>query len=124
VCCARFSADAQTVVYAQWGSRPMEVFSTRLDSVEPRALGFQGRVAATTSGEMAVILPNATLARLPLDGGAPREIAEHAYAADWGPDGSMAVIREQRRVEFPLGHLFYEGSFRHPPPRRARVATG
>jgi hypothetical protein len=82
-----------------------DVLSPR--SVEPRALGLEGRVAAATTGEMAVILPSGTLARRPLEGGAPREIVEDARGADWGPDGSLAVLRE-RRVEFPVGHVLSE----------------
>jgi dipeptidyl aminopeptidase/acylaminoacyl peptidase len=67
-------------------------------------------VAATTAGEMAVILPNGALARLSLDGGVPREIAEHVDAADWAPDGTLAVLRhlDRPRIEFPLGRVFYE----------------
>jgi DNA-binding winged helix-turn-helix (wHTH) protein len=104
----RFTADGQTIVYCRWGKRPTEVFLNRLDSVEPRALGLEAGVAATAAGEILVILTNGTLARLPLEGGIPREIAENVNAADWGPNGQLAVMRERRRIEYPLGHLFYE----------------
>ena len=33
-----------------------------------------------------------TLARMPLGGGAPREMLENVQEADWGPDGSLAVV--------------------------------
>jgi len=109
---ARFSTDGQTIVYNRYGDRPLEVFSVRVDSVEPRSLGLppDTDVAATTRGEMAVILSNGTLARVPLEGGVPREIAEHVVAADWAPDGSLAVSRwtDHLRIEFPLGHPIYE----------------
>jgi hypothetical protein len=78
---------------------------------------------------MAVILPTRTLARMPLDGGAPREIAEDVEAADWGPDGSLSVLRRYPlRIEFPLGRLLYEAGSRYMgenlrvSPRGDRVA--
>jgi hypothetical protein len=74
---ARFSSDGQTILYsAKWPDQPLQVFSARLDAIESRALGLNGSLAATKGGEMAVVLPNGTLARLPLDGGVPREIAD------------------------------------------------
>jgi eukaryotic-like serine/threonine-protein kinase len=107
---ARFSADGNTVLYDRWGERPNEIFSVRLDSVESRSLGLHANVAATAPGEMAVILPNQTLARVSLEGGVPREIVEHVEAADWGPDGELAVLHGfPLRVEFPLGRQLYDG---------------
>ncbi len=108
---ARFARDGQSVLYSgRWGNEPSEVFSIRRDAVDSRALGLQGEVAATTAGEMAVVLPNATLARLPLEGGVPREIAEHVSEADWAPDGTLAIVRQEStgpRIEFPPGHVLY-----------------
>src|SRR4029453_7107077 len=55
-----------------------------------------------------------TLARIPLSGGAPRELAEKVISADWAPDGqNLAIIRKTgnvSRVEFPLGKVLYETS--------------
>jgi serine/threonine protein kinase/DNA-binding winged helix-turn-helix (wHTH) protein len=126
---ARFSADGRTVIYDRWAGRPNEIFSVRLESVESRSLGLHANVAATAPGEMAVILPNRTLARLPLEGGMPREIVEDVEAADWGPDGSLAILRRTPlRIEFPLGHLLYEagsdslGENIRVSPRGDRVA--
>jgi hypothetical protein len=55
-----------------------------------------------------------TLAIAPLSGGAPREILEKVFAADWGPDGKdLAVLRpgdqEEYVLEYPIGHRIYEG---------------
>ena len=53
-----------------------------------------------------------TLARMPLSGGAPREIAEEVMAADWLPYGKeiVAVRRQGGHVllEYPLGKVIYE----------------
>ena len=128
---ARFSADGGTVIYNRWGDHPDEIFSMRLDSIESRSLGLHARVAAAAPGEMAVILPNGTLARLPMDGGVPREIVEHVVAADWAPDGSLAVLHgrpSSLRIEFPLGRQLYDagsitfGENLRVSPRGDRVA--
>ena len=128
---ARFSADGRTVIYNRWGDHPDEIFSMRLDSIESRSLGLHARVAAAAPGEMAVILPNGTLARLPMDGGVPREIVEHVVAADWAPDGSLAVLHGRPsplRIEFPLGRQLYDagsitfGENLRVSPRGDRVA--
>src|SRR5262249_14512139 len=101
---------------------PPEIFLNRLDSIEPRALGLAAAVAATTPGEILVVLPNDTLARLPLEGGIPREIAENVNAADWGPNGRLAVMRGYRRIEYPIGHLFYEADPSMSPRGEMRVS--
>ena len=48
-----------------------------------------------------------TLARVPLAGGAPRQILEDVIAADWAPDGTeLAVLRQvggQLQLEYPIG---------------------
>jgi Tol biopolymer transport system component len=53
-----------------------------------------------------------TLARVPLAGGAPREILENVQDADWSPDGkSLAVARQsgnRNRIEYPIGTVLYD----------------
>lgn len=53
-----------------------------------------------------------TLARVPLEGGAPRVILESVHDADWGPDGqSLAVVRNvegRYRLEYPIGEVLYD----------------
>ena len=53
-----------------------------------------------------------TLARVPLAGGTPREIAEQVLQADWSPDGAtLAAIRGGNgtfRIESPIGRVRYE----------------
>jgi Tol biopolymer transport system component len=106
-----------------WEGRPPEIFTTRPDSPESRSLGLPGAVVLSVSsaGEIAVSLnrhfvvgyeATGTLARVPLAGGAPREILESAQAADWSPDGkSLAVCRvvgSRSRLEYPIGRVLYE----------------
>jgi Tol biopolymer transport system component len=109
---ARFAPDGQTIIYAgQWEGKPAELFSTRADSTEARTLILNANVASISStGKMAVALFHdpapPTLAEMSLAGGAPREIVEGAFFADWTPDGqSLAVIRKNK-LEFPVGKVF------------------
>ena len=121
---ARFAPDGQTIIYgAAWDGRPTELFSTRSDSTDSRSVGLpSAQIAAISSkGEMAVLLNPTTsglsisgrLARVPLEGGAPREVFDDVGGADWTPDGqSLAVVRlapnGRRHVEFPPGNVIYE----------------
>ncbi|MBV9770511.1 MAG: protein kinase [Bryobacterales bacterium] len=118
---AKFSPDGQTVVFsAQWANEPMNIFSMRPGSREYRTLDLpEGRILAISAlGEMAILLGPSTngkpgtLARVPLSGGAPREILENVQDADWSPDGStLAVSRTiggKNRIDYPIGKVRYE----------------
>jgi Tol biopolymer transport system component/tRNA A-37 threonylcarbamoyl transferase component Bud32 len=125
---AKFTPDGQTVVFsAQWANEPTNIFSMRPGSREYRPLDLpEGRIVAISStGEMAILLGQntdgtaGTLARVPLSGGAPREILENVNDADWSPDGStLAVSRTvagKTRIEYPIGTVRYESDGRSPP---------
>jgi dipeptidyl aminopeptidase/acylaminoacyl peptidase len=121
---ARFTSDGQNVVYgASWDGRPTEVYASRVGSPQTRPLGIPGAslLAVSSTGELAILLKKenlyglvgtGTLARVPLEGGAPRPVAEDVIAADWSPDGkSLAVLRNvggKPVVEYPLGKRIYE----------------
>ncbi len=118
---ARFAPDGNTIVYdASWRGQPSELFTTRLDSRESRSFGLRGTVkAVSATSELAIGLeaPNGadgadTLSRVPLAGGAPREVLENIGWADWSPDGAdLAVVRSVEgvaRLEFPIGKVLYE----------------
>jgi Tol biopolymer transport system component len=115
---ARFAPDGQTIIYAgAWEGRPYELFTTRVGGPESRSLGFPSAnlLAISPGSELALqLLPSNTLARVPLAGGAPREVLEAVKAADWSPDGqTLAVIHVvpgRNRVELPIGKVLYETS--------------
>jgi Tol biopolymer transport system component len=123
---ARFAPDGETILYsAAWDGLPVEVFSTRPGSPEARSLGLpkSDLLAISSRGEMALSLGEffsfygaggGTLARAPLAGGTPREVAPGVQYADWAPDGEqLAVVREaegRSRLEFPLGRLVHQSS--------------
>jgi Tol biopolymer transport system component len=129
---ARFAPDDQTILYsAAWEESQVEIFSTRPESPESRPFGLQNAevLAISPTGEMAVLLKSrniepfifgGVLARVPLGGGAPREILEGVQWADWSPDGSnLAVVRDlggQNRLEYPIGKVLYQtaGWISHP----------
>ena len=129
---ARFAPDGQTIVCsATWEGKPTEVFTTRPESPESRSLGLTGAeiLAISSQGEMALLLGSrqvkswihtGTLARVPMAGGAPREVLENVQWADWSPDGNnLAVVREvagRTRLEYPIGKTLYEtgGWISHP----------
>jgi predicted Ser/Thr protein kinase len=129
---ARFAPDGKTIIYsAAWEGNPVELFTTRPESPESRPLGLNGAevLSISMNGEMAVLLKSqnvapyineGTLGRVPLGGGAPREVLEHVQWADWSPDGSnLAIVREnagQSRLEYPIGKVLYQtgGWLSHP----------
>jgi len=139
---ARFAPDGQTIVYsATWEGKPTEVFATRPESPESRSLGLTGAeiLSISSQGEMALLLGSrqvkswihtGTLARLPMAGGAPREVLENVQWADWSPDGNnLAVVREvggRTQLEYPIGKTLYEtgGWISHPriSPKGDQVA--
>jgi serine/threonine protein kinase/dipeptidyl aminopeptidase/acylaminoacyl peptidase len=120
---ARFAPDGQTIIYsAAWDGHPSDLYSTRGDSPESRPMGLAGAQIAgiSSAGEMAILLRSrtgifeqfGTLARLPIAGGAPREVLEEANWADWSPDGSnLATAHDEggfAKLEFPAGKLVYK----------------
>jgi hypothetical protein len=112
---ARFGPDGHTVLYsASWGGQPIRVYSTTVLGPESRALDLPpaGLLGVSRSGQLALALSctyrasqggcTGTLARAPLLGGAPRQLAANVHAADWGPDDTLAAI-VSNRLEYPLG---------------------
>jgi eukaryotic-like serine/threonine-protein kinase len=126
VSAARFAPDGQTVVYsAAWVGAPEEIFVTRPQSPVSRALGITNAslLSVSSAGEMAVLLNpqftvgwqrTGTLARVSIDGGAPREVLNNVQDADWSPDGknlaAVHVVGGRFKLEYPIGKVIYEAN--------------
>jgi eukaryotic-like serine/threonine-protein kinase len=139
---ARFAPDGQSVVYsARWNGNPLDIFAVRAGKMESRSLKLENAdlLAISASSEMAVLRnrqsiglfrSRGTLARLPIDGGAARDLLEDVQEADWSPDGTeLAVVRwvnGQNQLEYPVGKVLYKsaGHLNHPriSPKGDRVA--
>jgi eukaryotic-like serine/threonine-protein kinase len=115
----RFAPDGRTIVFAaNFDGSELQIHTTQPGSPESRPLGVNADLQAVSRhGELAILLERpgrgAVLARLPLGGGAPREVLENVRSADWAPDGeSLAVVRAEGgrdTLEFPIGHVLYQG---------------
>ncbi|HXY06861.1 MAG TPA: protein kinase [Terriglobales bacterium] len=121
---ARFAPDGETIVYAaSWNGKPIELFSTRPEGNESRALGLSDAdlLGVSSTGEIAVRLTprftgaysiSGTLARSMLSGGTPRPVENDIEFIDWTPDGKdLALVRRvagRTRLEFPVGKVLYE----------------
>lgn len=140
---AHFSSDGQGVIYAAaWDGGSYALYSLRLGSLESRPLGQEQTLilGGSQKGDLAVLLADrgalgsmmsrGTLARMPQEGGAPREILEDVLDADMSPDGQQFVVVRQsgtrQRLEFPVGHVLYEtdGQITNPriSPRGDKIA--
>ncbi|MEO8727295.1 MAG: protein kinase [Acidobacteriaceae bacterium] len=123
---ARFSPDGQTIFCAARFDKKTELYSGRLDSIGMRPMGVKAFqiLSVSAAGGIAFLDPTglilnseasvATLASVPLGGGAPRPILKNVRSADWARDGSgLAVARYipeklVDRLEYPIGKTLYE----------------
>ena len=130
----RFGPDSQTVLYsASWEGSPAEIYSKRVEGTESRPVGLKNAdlLAVSGTGELLVLVGSdtlkspggiGTLARVPLSGGAPRDLVEQVHSADWLTGAAVVV---QKHIDFnhdelqiPAGtrRLDYSGS----APRSSR----
>jgi DNA-binding winged helix-turn-helix (wHTH) protein len=124
---ARFTPDGLSVVFSAWHQpQDAETYLYRVGAEGPQSLGIGKYTVLSVSkeGELAVLSetlgkymgttghnPLGVLARMPLTGGAPRELLPDVEAADWSPAGELAVVRHvgnKSRLEYPAGHVLYE----------------
>jgi eukaryotic-like serine/threonine-protein kinase len=124
---ARFTPDGASVVYsAGWYPNKSNIYAQRLGAPGPQPLGIadSSLLAVSPQSELAVVSEDSdsqlpmtdvgmfgTLARVPLNGGAPRELLPATEDADWSPGGELAVVRQvgdKSRLEFPVGKVLYE----------------
>jgi eukaryotic-like serine/threonine-protein kinase len=117
---AGFAPDGHIVYAAAWDGAKTRLYDLAPDALVPRPLDIEASalLSVSRSGELAIqrggspapqgYFSGAMLARVPMAGGAPRELAPDVLAAAWGPDGSsLAVLRfadSRARMEYPLGH--------------------
>jgi Tol biopolymer transport system component len=124
ICCGKFAPDGLTVVYrAAWDGGPSHLYSLRTDAPGENDLGLDGVILdISKNGEMALLLHDeivaayirrGTLARMPVAGGAPREIVNDVQDASWGPDGeNLCIVRSSpsnntMTLEYPIGKVLY-----------------
>ena len=121
---ARFAPDYKTIYYgALWDGDVCRVYTVRPESPEsapvnhlppatPLAISSTGELALALGTHQRGIMPYGTLAKVPLSGGAPREVREDVKYADWSPDGrDLAVVRRvngREHLEFPVGTVIAE----------------
>ncbi len=134
---ARFMPDGKTIVLssALLGNQT-RLYVIRPEYPAPQPLGVKNvhLLAISSRGELAVLanarysghhrLFSGTLARMPLEGAAPREVLEGVREADWSPDGTqLAIIHEvdgKDRLEYPIGKVLYESAGYLSDPRVSR----
>jgi serine/threonine protein kinase len=120
---ARFAPGGVVVYGASVNGEPMTLFSTRTDTLQSQPLNVKADLLGISrSGELAVSLnqifeswtPSGRLARVPLGGGATRELLDDVIDADWNKDGSDLAISRRvpngSRLEYPPGKVLYETS--------------
>src|SRR5207244_12735577 len=138
----RLAAGGQSVIYgAAWTGQTPQIYTTRPGNPESRSLGINNASiwSVSSSGEMAIARPcspnwdgcTGTLALVPPDGGAPREILDNVQSADWMPDGKTLVVaqfagQKFRIAQYTSSTVLYEtlGWVRHVrvSPRGDRIA--
>ena len=122
---ARFTPDGKNFVYsASWDGAPYQMFLGRPGSPDARDLGLEsGRIASiSASGDMAVVFGpqnivqpfgSRTLGRVPMAGGARRDLFTGVVEAAWIPGtDSLAIVRDPGgnrpwTVEFPAGNVVH-----------------
>jgi Tol biopolymer transport system component len=121
---ARFAPDGQAIFYgAAWDGRPTELFWSYPGNPEARALGHvkTDLLSIAVTGEMAIsrgrtsrggFVQTGMLARMPMGGGAPKDIMGDVQEAEFHPDSRrLAVVRDEAgmtRIEFPAGKVLYQ----------------
>jgi hypothetical protein len=130
---ARFTPDGSVVYSAAWDGGQRQLYMARTDENGLRELGIKDAelLSISKSGELAIRLKSVgyggyaaagTLARIPLSGGAPREVLDNVQDAEWAADGqNLAVVRLMPetghcRLEYPIGKVLVDsiGWLSHP----------
>lgn len=134
---ARFLPGANAVVYnANFNNRGLDLFTLHLLTPESRSMGPNGAnlLAISSKGEIALLhdqryiyqfVQRGTLARMPIDGSALRDVAENVQEADWSPSGDdLAIVRWTDggdRLEYPIGTVLASTPGYYSYPRVSRT---
>jgi hypothetical protein len=123
---ARFTPDGRSFVYsAAWEGKPYAAFLGRPESPDVRDLELQDAriLSISQAGDMAMLFGPQniarafgvrTLARIPMAGGARRDVLTGVVDADWSPGtDALAVVRDPGdgrpwTIEFPVGTKVHE----------------
>jgi hypothetical protein len=127
---AAFAPDGHVVYAANADGTRAHFYDLAPDALMPSALDIDADVLADISsrGELAVLRgghasplgywEGGTLARVPVTGGAPRDLVKEAVGGAWDSDGSnLAVIRSVGGswvLEYPIGHPVSGGIYWDP----------
>jgi Tol biopolymer transport system component len=135
---ARFGPDGTTVIYGgAWEGDPSAVFTIRLESPQyhPALVANSIPLSVSKGGELALLRSarstasftvEGTLARVPLAGGAPREITEKVRWAEWSPAGELAIVRADKmgdHLEYPTGKTLFQTTGFIRSPRFSRTGS-
>ena len=111
---ARFGPDGQTVIYAaSWQGKPMQLYSTRVDSAESTALPLPNAdlLAVSATGKMVILRNGQTgpvVAEASLAGGEPRDLYEGNLEIEYSPAGDRMAMTRQGKLEYPVGTVLYD----------------
>ena len=115
LCAAKLSSDTQRMLYIGSvdtpGLRALNIPADQIESVSPTGEALVIQKMRSTGGGYAAA---GTLARVGIDGGAPRPVLDNIQYATWDVAGKdFAVVRfvperHGYRLEYPAGHVLYE----------------
>jgi eukaryotic-like serine/threonine-protein kinase len=117
---ARFMPGQDSIVFSSVSGPTSDLFMVTPGRPEMRSLGMPNSIlmSIARSGEMAILknfrpiggfIIVGTLARVPVGGGAPREIAESVEWAEWMPGSDdLLILRTpsgHSQIEMPIGNV-------------------
>ena len=121
---ARYAMDGETFVYAaDWDGNGIQLYTIQDRTWKSRDLQVKDAEILSVSGQgdLALLLRprtvvglmrTGTLARMPIEGGAPRELVGNVLSADWDPAGESLVVARLEdgvsRLEYPPGNVILQ----------------
>jgi Tol biopolymer transport system component len=102
---ARLAPDGASILYAAKRDGKDQILRTQLANPSILPVRAPGRLLdVSAKGELAVLAEDAggTLSRV-LEGAGARAVADHVTDATWLPDDTLAIVRDGRALESPIG---------------------